>query len=119
MLEDRKSSTTIVLEAVQDLHGKEQIVTRETLAELTGLTLSVIDDRIGTLVDRGDILRVHRGVYCRSYSTRRRAPCRRRSCRTAWSSWRSGTTCSCWRRTRTGCWRAQWRALRRSSLPSS
>ena len=63
MPEDRKSSTTIVLEAVQDLHAKEQIVTRETLAELTGLTLSVIDDRVGTLVDRGDILRVQRGVY--------------------------------------------------------
>ena len=43
MAEDRKSSTTIVLEAVQDLHGKEQIVTRETLAELTSPTLSVID----------------------------------------------------------------------------
>lgn len=63
MPEDRKSSTTIVLEAVQDLHSKEQIVTRETLAELTGLTLSVIDDRVGTLVDRGDVLRVQRGVY--------------------------------------------------------
>jgi hypothetical protein len=63
MPEDRKSSTTIVLEAVQDLHAKEQIVTRETLAELTSLTLSVIDDRVGTLVDRGDILRVQRGVY--------------------------------------------------------
>ena len=63
MPEDRKSSTTIVLEAVQDLHAKEQIVTRETLAELTGLTLSIIDDRVGTLVDRGDILRVQRGVY--------------------------------------------------------
>ncbi|MGQ2997426.1 hypothetical protein [Variovorax sp.] len=38
MPEDRKSSTTIVFKAEQDLHGKEQIVTRETPAELTHLS---------------------------------------------------------------------------------
>lgn len=63
MAEHRKSTTAVVLEAVQDLHAQEQIVTRETLTELTGLKLSVIDDRIGTLADDGAILRVQRGVY--------------------------------------------------------
>ncbi|WP_225616688.1 hypothetical protein [Variovorax sp. 38R] len=63
MADARKSTTALVLEAVQDLHAQEQIVTRETLAELTGLKLSVIDDRLGTLADDGAILRVQRGVY--------------------------------------------------------
>lgn len=57
------SSSALVLEAVQDLHNQEQIVTRETLAELTGLKLTVIDDRLGVLADDGAILRVQRGVY--------------------------------------------------------
>ncbi|WP_431106641.1 hypothetical protein [Variovorax paradoxus] len=63
MADARKSTTALVLEAVQDLHAQEQIVTRETLAELTGLKLSVIDDRLGNLIDDGAILRVQRGVY--------------------------------------------------------
>ncbi|MEZ2297261.1 hypothetical protein [Variovorax sp. RCC_210] len=63
MADARKSTTALVLEAVQDLFNQEQIVTRETLAELTGLKLSVIDDRLGTLADDGAILRVQRGVY--------------------------------------------------------
>ncbi|MES2247602.1 MAG: hypothetical protein V4645_09990 [Pseudomonadota bacterium] len=63
MADARKSTTALVLEAVQDLHAQEQIVTRETLAELTGLKLTVIDDRLGTLADDGAILRVQRGVY--------------------------------------------------------
>ena len=59
----KRSSTQIVLEAVQCLHGQEQIVTRETLAQLTGLKLSVIDDRIGVLIDDGLAVRVQRGVF--------------------------------------------------------
>ena len=57
------SSSALVLEAIQDLHSQEQIVTRETLSELTGLKLTVIDDRLGVLADDGAILRVQRGVY--------------------------------------------------------
>lgn len=63
MADTRKSTTALVMEAVQDLHAQEQIVTRETLAGLTGLKLTVIDDRLGTLADDGAILRVQRGVY--------------------------------------------------------
>jgi hypothetical protein len=59
----KKSTTEIVLQAVQDLHAKEQIVTRETLAEVTNFKLTVIDDRIGTLVDDGLVHRVQRGVF--------------------------------------------------------
>lgn len=52
-----------VLDAVEQLHALEQVVTRETLAEHTGLTLSVIDDRLKALVADGRIARVQRGVY--------------------------------------------------------
>ena len=59
----KRSTAEIVLEAIQDLHAREQIVTRETLAELTGLKLTTIDDRLGHLVDNGKIRRVQRGVF--------------------------------------------------------
>lgn len=58
-----RSSTQIVLQAVQDLHAQEQIVTRETLVEVTGLKLVIVDDRLAALVDDMLIKRVQRGVY--------------------------------------------------------
>ncbi len=58
-----KSTADMVLEAMQDLHAREQIVTRETLAEITGLKLTTIDDRLGYLLDNGRIRRVQRGVF--------------------------------------------------------
>ena len=63
MADAKISTSALVLEAVQDLHNQQQIVTRETLAELTGLKLTVIDDRLGVLADDGALLRVQRGVY--------------------------------------------------------
>lgn len=59
----QRSTAEIVLEAVQDLHAREQIVTRETLSDVTGLKLTTIDDRLGYLVDNGKIRRVQRGVF--------------------------------------------------------
>jgi hypothetical protein len=52
-----------VLEAVQDLHANEHLVTREALAEVTGLKLSIIDDRLTYLVNTGQIVRRQRGVF--------------------------------------------------------
>ena len=52
-----------ILDAVQDLHNQEQMVTREALRELTGLTLTIIDDRLATLVDDGELIRKSRGVF--------------------------------------------------------
>ena len=63
MTEPKKSTLMLVLEAVQDLHAQEQIVTRAALAELTGLKLTTIDDRLDVLVGEGDIIRVERGVF--------------------------------------------------------
>ncbi|MFI8981481.1 hypothetical protein [Ectopseudomonas khazarica] len=59
----KKSSTQVVLDALRDLHQQEQIVTRETLHELTGLKLSIIDDRLKALIEEMLIVRVGRGVF--------------------------------------------------------
>lgn len=59
----KKSNTDIVLDAIKDLHAQEQIATRETLADLTGLKLTVIDDRVSHLIDNGLVFRVQRGVF--------------------------------------------------------
>lgn len=60
---EKKSSTQIVLDAVQDLHSQEQVVTREALQELTKLKLTIIDDRLKHLADEGMIHRLQRGVF--------------------------------------------------------
>ena len=59
----KRPTAETILEAIQDLHAREQIVTRETLAEVTGLKLTTIDDRLGYLLDNGRIRRVQRGVF--------------------------------------------------------
>lgn len=58
-----KSNADVLLEAMQDMHNMEQICTRETLAKATGLAMSVVDDRMTYLCDRGMAYRVQRGVY--------------------------------------------------------
>lgn len=57
------TSTQRVLDAVLELHSLEQVATRETVHDLTGLKLTVVDDRLGVLVDDGKLKRVLRGVY--------------------------------------------------------
>lgn len=52
-----------IFDAVQDMHNAEQMVTREALRELTGLPLTIIDDRLATLVDDGLLIRKSRGVF--------------------------------------------------------
>lgn len=57
------SSTQAVLDAVCELWRLEQPATRETVADITGLKLSTVDDRLGFLVDDGQLKRVLRGHY--------------------------------------------------------
>lgn len=52
-----------ILDAIQDLHNAEQMVTREALQEVTGLKLSIVDDRTAVLVDEGLVIRKGRGVF--------------------------------------------------------
>ena len=56
-------STERIFQAVRELRAMDQIATRETVAELTGLKLSVVDDRLRNLVDDGKLKRLLRGVY--------------------------------------------------------
>lgn len=57
------TSTDRIYDAVRELRSLEQIATRETVAELTGLKLSVVDDRLRALVDDGKLKRLLRGIY--------------------------------------------------------
>lgn len=57
------TSTQRIYDAVCELHALEQVATRETVAELTGLKLTIVDDRLGALVDDERLKRVLRGVY--------------------------------------------------------
>ena len=52
----------MVLEAVRELRSLEQIASRETVAELTGLKQAIVDDRLRALVDDGKLRRVLRGI---------------------------------------------------------
>ena len=56
-------STERIFDAVRELRTLDQIATRETVAELTSLKLSVVDDRLRALVDAGRLKRLLRGVY--------------------------------------------------------
>lgn len=56
-------STQRVLDAVRDLRESDQIATRETVAEITSLKMSIVDDRLRALVDDGKLKRLLRGVY--------------------------------------------------------
>lgn len=57
------TSTQRIYEAVCELHSLEQVATRDTVAELTGLKLAIVDDRLRALMDDGKLKRVLRGVY--------------------------------------------------------
>lgn len=56
-------STQRVYEAVRELRAMDQIATRESVAELTKLKLSIVDDRLRALVDDGKLKRLLRGIY--------------------------------------------------------
>ena len=57
------TSTQRVYDAVRDLRELDQIATRDTVAELTGLKLAIVDDRLRALVDDGKLKRLLRGIY--------------------------------------------------------
>ena len=56
-------STERIFQAVRELRAMDQIATRDTVAELTGLKMTVVDDRLRALVDDGRLKRLLRGVY--------------------------------------------------------
>lgn len=58
-----RNSTGVVYDAICELHAMEQKVTRKSLAEATGLKMSIIGDRTRALVDWGKVFRLQRGVF--------------------------------------------------------
>lgn len=61
--EERQSHADMVLAAAKELHAHGQLVTREALMDVTGLKLTIIDDRVKHLTDVGLINKRQRGVY--------------------------------------------------------
>lgn len=55
------SSTDQIYAAVQELRELGQEATRHTIAQLTGLKMTVVDDRLRTLADDGRLRRLVRG----------------------------------------------------------
>lgn len=49
--------------AMRDLRDRQRVCTRQVLAELTGLKLSIVDDHIKRMKDDGAIRMVVHGVY--------------------------------------------------------
>lgn len=60
---DVVTSTEAIYAAVLELHNAQQRVTRYSVAELTGLPMVQVDDRLKTLVERERIKRVLKGEY--------------------------------------------------------
>jgi len=56
-------TTEQVYQAVAELRELGQAATRDTVAELTGLKLGIVDDRLRALVNDGRLTRLIRGVY--------------------------------------------------------
>lgn len=60
---EQKSSSDLVMAAAVELANHGQAVTRDTLCRVTGLKLSIVDDRVKVLIDDGLLVRIERGVY--------------------------------------------------------
>ncbi len=58
-----KSTGQIIWDAILDLHSQDQVVTRKTLAEVTGYRMTVIDDHISRMHDNEQLRRVRDGVF--------------------------------------------------------
>lgn len=59
-----RNSRQLILDAIQELAGLEQCITRENLQASTGLTQHIIDDHVSRMVDEdGSLRRVRPGVY--------------------------------------------------------
>ena len=57
------TSSQVIFDAVRELDNAEQIATRETIAEVTGLKLSIVDEHIKNLCNDGRLRRIQRGIY--------------------------------------------------------
>ena len=63
MTTDNRSTADIIMAAARELSAANHLVTREALSEITGLKLSIVDDRVKYLTDHGQLNKRQRGVY--------------------------------------------------------
>lgn len=59
----KKSTASLVLEAIIDLYACERTVTRELLVQVTGLPLTTVDDRVDYLIKAEDVVRIRPGIF--------------------------------------------------------
>lgn len=57
------TTAQIIWGAITDLYDQDQVVTRETLAEVTGLKMSIVDDHVSRMIDNEQLRRVRAGVF--------------------------------------------------------
>lgn len=58
-----KSTGQVIWDAVVDLYNQEQVVTRQTLQEVTGYKVGLIDDHIKSMIEAEQVKRVKDGVF--------------------------------------------------------
>lgn len=57
------STSQIIWDAITDLYAQHQVVSRETVCQVTGLKMTVVDDHVSRMIDDGKVHRVRAGVF--------------------------------------------------------
>lgn len=58
-----RTTRQVICDAIQDLVQQHQVVTRQTLCDVTGLKLTLIDDHVSRMHDDGELRRLRPGVF--------------------------------------------------------
>lgn len=59
----RHPTTQRIWDAILELHGQDQVITRELLRDMTGLKLPIIDDHVNRMIERCELRRLRAGVF--------------------------------------------------------
>lgn len=59
----RHPTTQRIWDAILELHGQDQVITRELLSSLTGLKMTVVDDHLKRLTGNMELRRIRPGVF--------------------------------------------------------
>ncbi|NDZ11501.1 hypothetical protein C7T35_01350 [Variovorax sp. WS11] len=55
--------SSVIYQALVDLHNSNRIASRQVLVDITGLTYSVVDDHVKRMIDDGRVRRVVNGIF--------------------------------------------------------
>jgi len=53
----------MIEEAILDLYDAQRVITRQTICELTGFRMAIVDEHVEKLIDKGRLRRVANGVF--------------------------------------------------------